>query len=469
MSPTASVAEQLRAASQLVQEGRYLQAEAFARQVLARQPRNAEAHYVLALSAMHQGRAADALPAIEKALSLAGSEPPYHLLHGICLAGAGRLEPAIAAYRKAVALRPAYFEAWANLGNLLERLDRWPEAEEAYRQAVRARPAAPVQVLNGLGMCALARGDTTGAVQAFERAVAANPAFPTARNNLGNTLGKLKRHVEAIGHLREAVRLQPDYSAAWVNLGEQCYLAGRDAEAVEALDRALALDSSNSGLKHLRDSIAGVQTARAPDDYIRGFFDRFAEEFDKRLVQDLEYRTPQRMIEFLSPWLAGREGRLRIEDLGCGTGLSGVALKPWAASLAGADLSAGMLDKARERGIYDSLQEAEIAAYLDGRPAGGCDLAAAMDVFVYVGDLDPVFRAVARSLAPGGMFAFSVERLEDGEGFRLARSGRYAHSPGYLRDLARAHGLAEWKIDETVIRKEAGRDVAGLHAAFTKA
>ncbi len=256
---------------------------------------------------------------------------------------------------------------------------------------------------------------------------------------------------------------------AWVNLGEQCYVAGRDAEAVAAIDRALALDPENGGLRHLRDAIAGVQTARAPDEYIRGFFDRFASDFDQRLLNDLEYRTPERMARFLAPWLAGREGRLRIEDLGCGTGLSGLVLRPYAAEMAGVDLSGQMLAKARERNLYDSLHEAEIAAYLDGKPEGGCDLAAAMDVFVYVGDLDPIFRAVTRALGPGAMFVFSVERLEGEEDFRLMRSGRYAHSRRYLESLAQAHGLVEWKIEEADIRKESGQPVAGLHAAFTKA
>jgi predicted TPR repeat methyltransferase len=468
LSAPAAIAEQLRAAAQLVHAGRFLQAEAFARQVLSRQPRNAEAHYVLALSSLFQNRPAEALPAIEKAVSLAGADAQFHFVRAMCLAGAGRPGEAVAAYRKAVLLRPAFFEAWANLGNLLERLGQWAGAEEAYGHALRLRPGV-APLLNGLGMCALSRGDRERAAQAFAGAVAADPGLATAHNNLGHTLGKLKRADEGIRHLREAVRLAPDYAVAWVNLGELCYSAGRDAEAVEAIDRALALDPDNEGLRHLRDAIAGVQTGRAPDEFIRGFFDRFAGDFDRRLVEDLEYRTPERLVEFLSPWLAGREGKLRIEDLGCGTGLSGVVLKPWAGRLAGADLSGQMLARARERGLYDSLQEAEIAAYLDGRPAGECDLASAMDVFVYVGDLDAVFRAVARSLAPGGMFAFSVERLEGEGDFRLARSGRYAHSRGYLRCLAAAHGLGEWKIGEAVIRKEAGQDVVGLLAGFTKA
>jgi len=468
LSQPTSIAEQLRAASQLVHAGRFLQAEAFALQVLKRQPRNARAHYVLALSALFQNRPADGLPSIERAVSLAGTEPQFQLLRAMCLAGLGRGDDAIAAYRKAIGLRPAFFEAWANLGNLLERQGRWAEAEEAYEHAVRLKPGAGL-VHNGIGVCALARGDRERAAKAFAIAATAEPGSPAVRYNLGRTLGKLKRVEEGIAHLREAVRLKADHAAAWVNLGELCHAAGRDGESVEALDHALALDPSNAGLRHLRDALAGVQTARAPDEYIRSFFDRFAADFDRRLTEDLEYRTPERLVAFLAPWLGGRKSELRIEDLGCGTGLSGIALKPWAARLAGVDLSGQMLAKARERGLYDSLDEAEIAAHLDTRPAGTCDLAAAMDVFVYLGDLGPVFRAVTRSLAPGGMFAFSVERLEGEGDFRLAPSGRYAHSRDYLRALARSHGLAEWKIEEAVIRKEAGQDVVGLLAGFTKA
>ena len=472
MSPAVSIAEQLRAAADLVYAGRFLPGEAAARQVLARQPRNPEAHYVLALSAMFQKRHAEALAPVEKAISLDPRDARYPFLHAMCLAGAGRVDEAVAAYRRALGLRPAYFEAWANLASLLETHQRFAQAEEAYGRALALKPGA-APVLNGLGMCLLARGELERAADAFSRAVAADPAFPTARNNLGNTLGKLKQVDAAIAHLQEAVRLRPDFAVAWVNLGEQCYVAGRDAEAVAAIDRALALDPANGGLRHLRDAIAGVQTGRAPDDYIRGFFDRFAADFDRRLVEDLEYRTPERMAQFLAPWLAGREGSLRIEDLGCGTGLSGIVLKPYAARMDGVDLSGEMLARARERNLYDGLHEAEIAAYLDAKPAGGCDLAAAMDVFVYVGDLSGIFRAVARALAPGAMFAFSVERLE-GEGeFRLARSGRYAHTAGYLRALAAANGLAEWKIEDTVIRKESGAPVIGtsrrLHQALIQA
>jgi len=451
-----------------VYAGQFLQGEACARQVLERQPRNAEALYILALSAMLQQRHEEVLPGIDKAIAADPKDAQFPFVKGISLAALGRVDEAVASYRRALELRPAYFECWANLGNILELNRRWEEAADAYAHALKLKPGA-IHVLNGLGMCQLALGELEAAAALFEFAIAGDANFASAHNNLGNTQARLGNVDLAIKHLQEAVRIRPEFTEGWINLGEQLYVAKRDAEAIAALDRALALEPSNAGLRHLRDSIAGVQTERAPDEFIRGFFDRFAGHFDKRLVEDLEYRTPQRMVEFLRPWLAGKDGKLRIDDLGCGTGLSGAVLKPYAARLAGVDLSGQMLAKARERKLYDELHEAEIAKFLDAAPAGERDLATAMDVFVYVGDLAEIFRAVERSLASGGMFAFSVEHHKGEENFHLARSGRYAHSPRYLRALAQANGFKEWNAEETVIRKESGEPVKGFLIGFLKA
>ncbi|MGH8765375.1 MAG: hypothetical protein ACRET8_06630, partial [Burkholderiales bacterium] len=88
--------------------------------------------------------------------------------------------------------------------------------------------------------------------------------------------------------------------------------------------------------------------------------------------------------------------------------------------------------------------------------------------FIYIGDLLPIFEAVARTLAPAGLFAFSVEILADGD-YRLLPTGRYAQSREYLRALAARAGLTEKHMQPTPIRRE-GRDFAqGLLAVFTAA
>ena len=99
--------------------------------------------------------------------------------------------------------------------------------------------------------------------------------------------------------------------------------------------------------------------------------------------------------------------------------------------------------------------------------AGSVQAVLAADVFIYIGDLAAVFAAVARVLAPQGLFAFSVEGLEDGT-YRLQPTGRYAQSPAYLRALAAQSGLEERRLERTRIRREGRGHAEGWLALFAK-
>ena len=86
-------------------------------------------------------------------------------------------------------------------------------------------------------------------------------------------------------------------------------------------------------------------------------------------------------------------------DLGCGTGLAGVAFRDCVERLEGIDLSPGMVAEARAKGIYDALHVGEVVAHLKAATDRQFDLILAADVLVYVGDLAPLFLEVARVLA----------------------------------------------------------------------
>jgi predicted TPR repeat methyltransferase len=467
MPPPASAAQALREALADAHAGRPGPAALKARLVLAAEPANAEAHYVLGLSALLAGNAADAIGPLEHATQLRDAEPRYAFGLGMALDQLGRAEESIAAYQRSITMRPSHFETAANLGGVLQRAGRLDEAIAAYEAALRARPQQP-QVLNALGLCLLHTRQAQAAQLHFAAAIAADPGFAAAHNHQGVALNRLGRNEEAIAAIREAIRLRPDYPEAWFNLGEQYYEAGLHREALVALDRALALTPHNQAARYLRSAIAGEALDRPPDDYIRASFDRLAADFDVKLVDTLRYRTPEKMAAFLAPWCEALAAPPRTLDLGCGTGLSGIRLRPLASELAGVDLSPAMLDKARARTLYDALHEASLVDFLANTPSARWDLVVAMDVFIYVGKLDDVFREAARGLAPGGLFAFSVERLDADAGYRLEATGRYAHAGAYLDQLAEAAGLVPWRQSETDIREERGKPVPGLLAAYRK-
>ena len=82
---------------------------------------------------------------------------------------------------------------------------------------------------------------------------------------------------------------------------------------------------------------------------------------------------------------------LDVLDAGCGTGLCGPLVAPYARRLTGVDLSAGMLAQAKEKNVYDALMKGELTEYLrDSREA--FDLIVSADTLVYFGGLEDVSR-----------------------------------------------------------------------------
>src|ERR1051326_2547218 len=119
-----------------------------------------------------------------------------------------------------------------------------------------------------------------------------------------------------------------------------------------------------------------------------------------------------------------------------------------------------MIERAHGRG-YHELVIAELTDYLRANP-GAFDLVISADTFVYFGPLESVAAATCAALRPGGWFAFSVERLDDGDGdHRLDTSGRYRHSRAYVRRVLLESGFTAANFREAPLRTEGGTPVIG--------
>jgi predicted TPR repeat methyltransferase len=146
-------------------------------------------------------------------------------------------------------------------------------------------------------------------------------------------------------------------------------------------------------------------------------------------------------------------------DLGCGTGLSGLVFKSMAKRLTGVDLSSKMIALAERRGIYTVLETNGLEEFLE-HSVDTFDLAVAADVFVYIGDLAPVYETLYKRLAPGAYFVFSTESSHT-ESWELLTTGRYAHSPSYIRSLANIVGFSVLLEKAARIRKEKEQWIMG--------
>jgi predicted TPR repeat methyltransferase len=257
----------------------------------------------------------------------------------------------------------------------------------------------------------------------------------------------------------------PNWAAAWFALGEAREKLNDLDAAAQAFRETLVADPADAQGVAARLALIGRGDAppALPQAYVARLFDDYAPRFDKHLTKNLGYRAPALIAEALSAAAPERRFASAL-DLGCGTGLMGAPLRAHVDRLAGVDLSAAMIAKARELGVYDELVVSEAAALMRARP-NAFNLIVAADSLVYIGDLAPLFAAVVTALSADGLFAFSVETHE-GDGFKLEATMRFAHSRPYVEATAREAGLRSLLAQPASTRREAGRDAPGLICVF---
>jgi len=283
----------------------------------------------------------------------------------------------------------------------------------------------------GSALQCAARGDLAGAAEILAQTVQVAPAFATAWF--------------ALGAIRDSLGDRAGAITAW--------LAARDADP----------DDYHGARLQLARLGVGENTPAMTAAYVRRLFDQQAASFDEALLQRLDYRGPEVVLDAVRS-VAGMELRIgSMLDLGCGTGLGGAAFRPYADWLVGVDISPGMVAKAREKGFYDRLAVLDLQHFLHAEVQSRAQyhLVVAADVFVYVSDLVPITAAAARVLTPDGLFAFTVE-VQSGDGVVLQQTLRYAHGAPHVRTAIADAGLNLVALNHVVARKEKGVPVPSL-------
>ena len=423
----------------------------------------------LVLEGFERHRAGDvpaALVLYNQALARDPNESDALHLSGMALRALGRLDEALGFLDRACALRPADAMFHANRAAALLDMARPAEARDAAAIAAGIDPNhAPAHI--NLAAAAAALGDDAAAETSYRRALELAPASADARNNFANLLQRSGRTLEALDHYEAAIVAAPGHSAAHSNYGTALYALHRTGDGPLASAKALAWAAAhpdNATARHVAAALTGGGAdARAPDDYVRSAFDMFAPTFEATLAK-LDYRAPQALDALLARVMPLQAPLDAILDAGCGTGLAATMLRPRGRRLDGVDLSPAMVERARNRGLYDELRVAELTADLRAH-AGAYDLIVAADVLCYFGDLAEAFAACATALKPAGALAFSLERLDDAgpeETWRVRPSGRYAHAAEALPRTLHAAGFDVPEIALESTRSESGVPVPGL-------
>ena len=424
----------LQAALRKHLDGDLQAAEHLYRELIQADRGDAQARHYLGYLLQQSGRLQEAFDQLTAAIAIDDRHAEWHFNLGIVLSRQGQVTAAINAFTRAIAIDPDKYFYWTNLGAAFESNQEWARAEQSYKAAANLDPDCP-DAFYLLSALYLKQERLEEARQCNYRGIVAEPAGSKPKMALGQAL----------------------------------YELGRVDEAISLFENWLSEEPDNPVAMHLLAAYRGRQVpARCSNQYVEQTFDAFANSFESVLGR-LKYCGPQLVQDHLAT-LDLPASSLSVLDLGCGTGMVGEVMKPYARELVGVDLSQAMLDRSAEKQVYNQLHRSDIAEFLL-MSAERYDLIACMDTFVYLGRLDEVLALIYRKLRAGGMLLFSTEKLLGvaESDYRLNVSGRYSHHPGYLTTLLANTGFRLQRMTDVPIRNESGCQIAGQFICASRA
>ena len=240
-------------------------------QAVARHPGSAEAWHGLAGALGRLRRLDDALTACERVLAINPRFAPAMLRRGAMLGLLGRHREAVAYLDRLLMLpaRPESFLAAAHLlrGDLLRHLAEPGEAVAAYDRAIAVRPAMAEAWLNR-GKALRELGEVADALDSYETALKINPGHLQARNERSILLAVLSREAEAEAEARRVLAADPHHADALNSLGVVLQRQGRIAEAIDSFQASMRV-SDNPASARFNVALCRLLAG----DYARGFPD----------------------------------------------------------------------------------------------------------------------------------------------------------------------------------------------------
>ena len=206
-------------------------------------PKACDVWNLMGASAAQIGRLNQAILAFKRVLAIKPDYADASYNIGKVLKQQGKLEEAIQAFNKAVTIKPDYADAYYNLGNALKEQGNLEEAILAYNNALNIKPNN-ADAYHNMGTVLEEQGKLEEAILAYKNAIAIKPDYATAYMNIGNALRKHNKLEEALASFNKALSLKPDYADAARNL-VLLPINSIDEQTITELGNKLSIISAN--------------------------------------------------------------------------------------------------------------------------------------------------------------------------------------------------------------------------------
>jgi predicted TPR repeat methyltransferase len=406
------------------------------------------------------GKLSEAAQRLNAALKSSPRDARVYLLGMRLAEAAGNPKGAQESARKAVDVAPDWPVAVTELAFLLARQNQFKDAVAFAEKAVRMDGNNP-EVLARVVDIAHRAQNFELAIEWLERAAAISPDSTHIKLLLARDWRLTGEHGRALAAYHGLLEKSPANSHALMGRAQTALANGDLALALKDCEALLALHPDDEEVLFYLELARGNTPKRQPARMVRSMYDGLAELFDQHLVVALKYKLPRDVAGIINERYPER--KLNVLDLGCGTGLLGACLGRIDGALVGVDLSTKMIEQALRHGVYDKFHNVDLLDALAATPESLYDAIAALDVFVYVGDLSKAVPDAFRILRGGGHLIFSCETaLENEPDLILRPTQRFAHKASHMEAICRAAGFEQVTLETMTLRYEKGEPVEGF-------
>ena len=382
------------------------------------------------------------------------------MLAGLMAEKSGNLRGAIDAMQRCESLAPDWAPGILEQALLYARHNREHEAMAAAERVIALEPNN-ARVIAGVVDIAHRIGNTEMAIRHLRRALELIPGDRTLRRHLAVDLGTVRQYDDALAVFGPLIDEQPDDHLSRIGRVQMLQARGTMQEALPDTEALLALQPDDKVYQYYHQLAQGQVPAHVPVELTTHMFDDMASVYDMHMVRHLAYSLPKQVADQLLQIYPNR--RFNLLDLGCGTGLLGASLGAIDGYIMGVDMSGKMLEQAAKHKVYYKFHQVNLLEALAATPANTFEAITALDVLIYVGDLQQTLADAYRVLTPGGVLIFSCEHGDvTGPDSQLQPFGRYTHTLSSTVRLAKAAGFEQVDTRDVELRMEAGQAVDGF-------
>ena len=251
-----------------------------------------EAHVALAKEHNAEGKVADAIGEMERAVAIKPMFADLRYLLGTYYFAVGRYREAQESFNNSLEINSKFFKARVHMSYVIwkegdgssaveelgktkhccpnfyrESLDHLIQAlrthgnedaiDASYREIIEERPSS-AQISRELAIDAIQNGDCGEAIRELKKAIALKPDYPDLHNFLGIAYGNTGMVDDAVHEFEIALKINPHYLKARLNLALLYYENSRFGEAQAQIDEVLAVQPNNQLANNLLNELRAV-------------------------------------------------------------------------------------------------------------------------------------------------------------------------------------------------------------------